>query len=272
MFAEHWFFDFIIYVYAISLLCAFSDLLQANGRARRLALTLLVAVWLFQTGYLIWRAYDLFPVLTGVDSLLFYSWALVTFTLVINWFYRMDFVVFAANLVGFTVLAVHFFVLPDAENARMAEPLLSELVFIHVTMAFLAYALFSLSAVFAVLYLVGNHLLKRKKWNQTLRRLPSLGRLQQFSYRLNMSGVPLLILALILGLIWAYQKVGGGFWYDPKIFGSLLVLLAYSIYLYQRVVKGWNGRRLAWWSLLSFSTVLLNYLISNAGLSFHHWL
>lgn len=271
MFAEHWIYDFIIYVYALSLLFLFSNLVHPNYRSHRLALGLLMVVWTAQTAFFTWRAYQNYPVLVGLDTMLLYSWTLVTFTLLINRIYRMDFVVFVANMVGFTVLSIYFFIMPKPDTETVGL-LLSQLVFIHVTMAFLAYALFSLSAVFAALYLVGNYLLKRKKWNLTLRRLPSLGRLQQLSFRLNLFAIPLLIMAVILGMIWAYQKVAGGFWYDPKIFGSLLVLLAYGVYLYQFVVKGWNGQQLAWWGILSFLTVLVNYFISNAGLSFHQWL
>ncbi len=56
--------------------------------------------------------------------------------------------------------------------------------------------------------------------------LPSLGSLQHFSNRMVMIGVPLLILALVLGGIWANKQIGSGFWYDPKIFGSILVILS----------------------------------------------
>ncbi|MDR6226446.1 cytochrome C assembly family protein [Desmospora profundinema] len=270
MFAQHWYYDLIIYIYALSLLFAFSDLLQSNRRNRRLALVFLVAVWSFQTVFLAWKAVAQFPVLTGLDSLLFYSWALVTATLIINWFARIHLFVFAANLVGFAILAAHFFTSPA--ESPVAKVLLSELVFIHVTLAFLAYALFSLSTVFSGLYLVGNRLLKRKRWNQTLRRLPSLGKLQLFSHRLNMGGVPLLILALILGLVWAHETLGPASLLDPKVIGSLLVLGAYSTSLYQKVRKRWGGQRLAWWNVLSFFTIVINYLISSAGLSFHQWL
>lgn len=270
MFAQHWYYDLIIYIYALSLLFSFSDLLQPNRRNRRLALAFLIAVWSFQTVFLAWKAALQFPVLMGLDSLLFYSWALVTATLIIHWYTGIHLFLFAANLVGFAILAAHFFTSPAESPA--AQVLLSELVFIHVTLAFLAYALFSLSTVFACLYLVGNRLLKRKRWNQTLRRLPSLGKLQLLSHRLNMGGVPLLILALILGLIWARETLGIASWLDPKVIGSLLVLGAYSTSLYQRTRKRWGGQRLAWWNVFSFLTIVLNYLISNAGLSFHQWL
>ncbi|SDW25236.1 HemX family protein [Marininema mesophilum] len=272
MFAEHWFYHFIIYMYALSLLFAFSDLMQPNRQGRRLALLFLVAVWLCQTAFFIWKAsLGAIPVLTGYDSLMFYSWALVTVTLVIDWLYEMHIFVFAANLMGFAISAVNLFIPPHA-GEEIASPLLSELVFIHVVMAFIAYAFFTLATVFSILYLIGNHLLKRKKWNQTLRRFPSLGRLEAFSYRLTMIAVPLLMLAIILGLIWANQKVGGSFWFDPKIIGSFVVLVVYSVYLYKRSVGGWNGCQLAWWSVISFLMILANYMISNAGLSFHRWL
>ncbi|GGA41059.1 cytochrome c biogenesis protein ResC [Kroppenstedtia guangzhouensis] len=270
MFAEGWFYDFIIYVYVLSLLFAFSHILQPSRRSRRLALLLLMTVWFFQTVFLTWTVSNRFPVLSGTDSLLFYSWILVMLSLVMDRVYQNDFLIFSTNLPGFGFLAAHLYIAP--ESAPLSKSLLSELVFIHVTLAFLAYALFSLSAVTAVLYLIGCKLLKRKRWNQTLRRLPSLGSLQHFSNRMVMIGVPLLILALVLGGIWANKQIGSGFWYDPKIFGSILVILAYSIYLYQRAVRGWNGQRLAWWNIVSFITLVINYLISNAGFSFHQWL
>ncbi|SMO37129.1 cytochrome C assembly family protein [Melghirimyces algeriensis] len=271
MFAERWFYDLIMYIYALSLLFAFSDIMQSSRRARRLARFFLVTVWFFQTVFFTWRVSQFFPKLVGVDSLLFYSWALVTASLVIHYLYRMDFIVFAVNLLSFGFLATNLYITPKA-GLSLTEPLLSELVFIHATLAFLAYALFSLSAVCAGFYLIGNYMLKQKKWNRMLRRLPSLGRLQLFSYHLNILGVPLLISAIILGLVWASEKMAGGFWYDPKILGSFIVLIFYCIYLYQRFVRGWNGQRLAWWSVISFFTIVLNYLISNAGMSFHQWL
>ena len=126
-------------------------------------------------------------------------------SLVMDRVYQNDFLIFSTNLPGFGFLAAHLYIAP--ESAPLSKSLLSELVFIHVTLAFLAYALFSLSAVTAVLYLIGCKLLKRKRWNQTLRRLPSLGSLQHFSNRMVMIGVPLLILALVLGGIWANKQI-----------------------------------------------------------------
>lgn len=271
MFTERWIIDVIIYLYALSLLFSFSDLLHPNRRAHRLALGLLVVVWLSQSLFFAFRLASWFPALTSFDALFFYSWVLITLTLVINAVYRMDLFVFSANLISFAVMAINLFVARDS-GSPVSEILLSELVFIHVTMAFVAYAAFSLSAVFAAFYLIGNFLLKRKKWNRVLRLLPSLDRLHSFFHRWVLIGVPLMLLSMILGLVWLHQKVPGTPWYDPKIAGSLLVLTAYGLHLYFRLSGRWRGRRLAWWNLLSFFTVLLNMWISGTGVSFHRWL
>jgi HemX protein len=271
VFAERWVIDFIIYLYTLSLLFSFSDLLHPNRRAHRLALGLLVAVWLAQSAFFAFRLSSWFPALTSFDALFFYSWMLITFTLLINAVYRMDLFVFSANLISFVVMTINLFVARDS-GSPVSEILLSELVFIHVTMALVAYAAFSLSAVFSVLYLIGNTLLKQKRWNRVLRLLPSLDRLQSFSHRWVLIGVPLMLLSMILGLIWLHQKVPEAPWYDPKIAGSLLVFAAYGVHLYFRLTGKWQGRRLAWWNLLSFFTVLVNMSISGTGLSFHRWL
>jgi len=87
-----------------------------------------------------------------------------------------------------------------------------------------------------------------------------------------MIGVPLLLMALILGAIWAHLKVSYSIWLDPKVLTSVGVLIVYSLYLYQRVTYGWVGRKLALWNAAAFSLILLNYLISGSVSSFHQWL
>lgn len=271
MFAERWLYDLLIYVYALSLVFAFSDLFYSNKRAQRVSTFFLFLVWLLQGAVFALRAFELFPTVTRFDSLFIYAWVLVTFTLILNRLHRMTVFVFAANFIGFTVLASNLFFVSDHSPVN-EQLLLSELVFVHVTMAILSYAAFSLSSICAGLYLVGNYLLKKKKWNQFLRRLPSLDRLQFFSKWFVMTGTLLLVIAMILGAIYAYQTVGHTFWMDPKIWGSLLVLIVYGFVLVGWVNSGWQGRRLAWWNTLAFVVIIINYLISDSRLSFHHWI
>lgn len=270
-----WIYDLTIFLYAASVLFYFHDFLQSNRKVNRLAFGLLAVVWALQTLFFasqMWeKAY--FPVLTLFETLFFYSWVLVTLSLVINYFFRIDALIFFTNVIGFAVLTLSIFlpVGPLIEPSSHALTLTSELLFIHVTMAIVSYGTFSLSMIFSSLYLLQHKMLKQKRWPQMFRRLPSLERLEQFSFRLNMFGVPMLLLAVILGSIWAQLVLSSHFWLDPKVWMSATVLAAYSFALYKRLTDTWEGKKLAVWNMVAFLLVIFNFLLTDIS-NFHRWL
>ncbi|WP_066257967.1 cytochrome C assembly family protein [Neobacillus drentensis] len=265
--------ELTVVLYAFSVLLYFFDFLHHNRKANRFAFWLLALVWILQTGFLGIYMYKTgrFPVLTIFEGLYFYAWILVTLSIVINHLMRVDFIVFFTNILGFTVMAIHTFAPMQYSSHIMAKQLVSELLLIHITMAILSYGAFSLSFVFSTLYLLQYDLLKRKKWGTRLLRLADLDKLEKSSYILAVIGVPMLLLSLILGLQWAFLKVPGMPWYDMKIIGSFLLLTAYSILLYLRIVKNLSGRKLAIWNSASFLIVLINFFLFGKLSSFHLW-
>lgn len=267
-----WIYDLTIFLYAASVLFYFHDFLQSNRRVNRLAFGLLAVVWALQTVFFVSQmaAKAYFPVLTLFETLFFYSWILVTLSLVINYFFRVDLLVFFTNVIGFAVLTLSMF-LPEKPLAPHSEPLTSELLFIHITLAISSYAAFSLSMVNSAMYLLLHNMLKQKRWSPLLRRLPSLEKLELYAYRLNMIGVPILLLAVILGTIWAQLVLAGHFWVDAKVWTSLFVLIAYSIVLYKRFTDQWLGRKFAVWNLVAFAILLFNFAMTDTS-SFHRWL
>ncbi|UFJ39077.1 cytochrome c biogenesis protein [Brevibacillus humidisoli] len=267
-----WIYDLTIFLYAASVLFYFNDFLLRNRKANLIAFGLLAVVWLLQTAFFVSQmaAKEYFPVLTLFETLFFYSWVLATVSLVINYFFRIDLLVFFVNVIGFVVLVLSMF-FPETTPLAQMKVIVSELLFIHITIAILSYAAFSLSLILSVMFLLQHNMLKQKKWSPLLRRLPSLGKMELFSHRMNMVGVPMLFLAMILGAIWAYLVHGNSFWLDPKVWMSLLVLLAYSILLYKRSAEKWQGRKLAVWNLAAFSILLLNVLSTDFS-KFHQWL
>lgn len=156
-------------------------------------------------------------------------------------------------------------------SAAFEYLLLTELVFIHVTIAMMSYAAFSLACISGGLYLVSNHLLKEKKWNRLLRILPSLDRLESFSVWSVVAGAVFLLISVLLGIIYGYQTVGNRLWLDPKLWGTFWVMILYGWIIWQWTRTRLTGRRLAWWSSLSFLSILLNYFITRTGVSFHQW-
>lgn len=265
--------ELTIIVYALSILLYFIDFLYSNRKANKVAFWLLAFVWILQTIFLLLFMVDTgrFPVLTIFEGLYFYVWVLVSLSLGINRLMKVDFIVFFTNVVGFAIMVIHTFAPIQYDSEVMVGQLASELLFIHITMAILSYGAFSISSVFSLLYVIQYDLLKRKKWGKKLIRIADLAKLEHMSHVLNVIGVPMLLLALILGLQWAYMKLPDVVWYDAKVIGSFIVLTVYGIYLYLRVGKGIQGKNLALWNLASFLIVLINFFLSGQLSSFHIW-
>ncbi|GLB58395.1 cytochrome c biogenesis protein [Cytobacillus sp. NCCP-133] len=265
--------EFTVVLYALCVLLYFIDFLHHNRKANRIAFWLLAFVWVLQTIFLVLYMMNTgrFPVLTIFEGLYFYAWVLITLSLGINRFLRVDFTVFFTNVLGFIIMAIHTFAPVQIESYVMAQQLISELLLIHITVAILSYGAFSLSFVFSLLYLIQYDLLKRKKWGTRLLRITDLSKLEHMSYVLNVIGVPMLMISLILGIQWAYLKVPDMIWYDSKVIGSFILLALYSIYLYLRVGKGLYGKSLTLWNIASFLIVLINFFLFGKLSSFHFW-
>ncbi|MGC4376227.1 cytochrome c biogenesis protein CcsA [Fictibacillus sp. Mic-4] len=269
----NWIYDVTIVLYALSITGYFIDFLENNRKANRFAFWLLSIVWVLQTIFFALRMIEFgrVPIFSPFESLFFYAWILVTFSLVMNRFFRVDFLLFFTNVLGFVIMALNLFIPRAQISWILKEHLTSELMVIHITMAFLSYGLFSLSGVFSLMYLIQHDMLKQKKWSKRLQRFGSLSQLDQLSFIFNMLGVPLLLLSLILGLTWAFLKVKAFSLLDFKVVMSFIVLLVYSFYLYEKVAKGRQGRTLAFMNVAAFLIVLINYFLASTFTEFHFW-
>ncbi|NGY87385.1 cytochrome c biogenesis protein CcsA [Bacillus megaterium] len=266
-------YELIVILYAVSVLLYFIDFVQNNRKANSIAFWLLSIVWVLERGFLMVRMYETgrFPILTVSEGLYFYAWVLITLSLVINRLFRVDFMVFFTNVIGFLIMAIHTFAPLETYTAVQSERLVSELLIIHITMAILSYGAFSVSFVFSALYLVQYNLLKKKKWGKRLLRIEDLTKLDYMSYVLILIGVPLLLLSLILGIIWAYIKYVDFHWYDTKVLGSFLMFVAYSAYLYARLRRGIQGKAIAMWNIGLFLVLLINFFLFGSLSNFHFW-
>lgn len=268
-----WLYDFMIVIYAVSVSLYFYDFIQSNKKANRIAFGLLVVVWVIQTVFFHMRMKELeyIPIMTLFETLFFYSWILVTLSLIINYFYKVDLLVFLANATGFSIVVLNTFVSRQAEPG-INELLQGDLLIIHIAFAILSYGLFFLSFIFSCLYLIQVKLLKSKKiFSNLFRKIPPLDKLDKFSYLLALVAYPILLISLVLGSIWAYMN-NINIWTDVKFVMSGVVLLVYGVYLHRRVALGWQGKRLAILNMIGFAFIVVNYFISRMVSSFHHWL
>jgi HemX protein len=266
-------YDWTISLYAASVCFYFIDFYQNNRKADRFAFWLLVIVWILQDIIFYTKVQETgeFPILTPLDGLFFLSWLIITASLLLTRFYRLHFFAFFANLVGFVMMAITLFRPDERVSPVLSHQLMSDLLIIHITMAFIAYAAFTVSFILSIMYWIEYSMLKRKKWGRRLGRFGSLSALEQTSFLCNLTGFPLLLTSLILGIIWASISLSSFNWFDPKVITSFIILVVYGFYFYQKLGRNVYGKPLVFWNTAGFLIVLINVFLSEALTGFHLW-
>ncbi len=261
-------------IYCIGLIFLSFDFIQMRPKSRRIGIGILTFVWVALTAQMILQFIntDRLPVLSAVQSLLFFVWILVTFSLIANRFMKIDFLLFFTNIIGCVLMVIYTFTdLSNTVGEGLAERLISELLIVHITFAIISYGAFAIAFVLSVLYLVQYRMLKQKKWGVRLQRLGDLNKLEKMTSNLVVIGVPFLLVSLMHGLLWAHMKIPDIMWADPKIIGSIILLINYTIYIYFQKIRKFHGKTLAIWNVVCFIIVLINFLVLNNLSKFHIW-
>ncbi|MHB1203079.1 MAG: c-type cytochrome biogenesis protein CcsB [Acidithiobacillus sp.] len=159
-----------------------------------------------------------------------------------------------------------------AQHMDRIEPLIPALqsfwMKLHVPMMFVGYANFTIASLVGFAYLLGERSRRRAGWLG--RALPTGAVMDDVMYKAIALGFLFFTASTILGAVWA-AKAWGGFWsWDPKETWALIVWLNYAGYLHARVVKGWRGTAMAWWSAMSLWVVSFCFLGVNLFLSGLH--
>ncbi|HZG78509.1 MAG TPA: cytochrome c biogenesis protein CcsA [Paenibacillus sp.] len=273
MVTKFWLYDIIIYIYALSLLFSFSDAVARNDGAKRMGEGLLVFVWALQTLFFFVRMYEhrYIPVFTKFETMFFFSWLLVTVSLVASRFYKLHFVVFFVNVIGFTVLVLNLMTDPGVLPVR--QELSAGVLSLHVALAIMSYVAFAVSAILSGFYLFLHQRLKQKRWTNALRRLPSLESMERYALHAALVGAPTLILSLSLGTVWL--SIDGSMtalFADAKMYASVLILVLYGWLFVMKYRLRRPGLKLAWWNVGSFVFLLLNFALANDLSEFHPWI
>ncbi|HET8616018.1 MAG TPA: c-type cytochrome biogenesis protein CcsB [Actinomycetales bacterium] len=152
--------------------------------------------------------------------------------------------------------------------AQLAPSLRSYWLAIHVTVAFISSALFTIAFSATVLYLVQDVRERRRREGRAvglsfMEALPSSRELDQAAYRLHALAFPLWTFTLVAGSIWA-ENAWGRYWgWDPKEVWTFVIWVVYAGYLHARATRGWEGRKAARLALIGYACVLFNFLVVN---------
>jgi HemX protein len=271
MITKSWFFDAMLYIYALSLLFTFSDFIQRNPRAKRMGTGLLVFVWIMQTILLVNHSIQSGQIIVFsiFDSLFLFSWLLIMLSLILTLLVRIEFVLFLVSLAGFIVAAIAFFSDETISPLAARWEVRDELLFIHISLAISSYAAYFCSAMFSGMLLFLHAGLKKKQYSITIRRMPSLDHIQRYATRAVIIGTPLLLLSLILGIVWIFLEKEWSLLLDVKVLSSILILIIYCIYMWRQIAAKTTWPRMAILNLIAFSLVFLNYITSGWLSNFH---
>ncbi|WP_323121527.1 cytochrome C assembly family protein [Burkholderia alba] len=140
----------------------------------------------------------------------------------------------------------------------------------HFLIANIAYGLFAIAALHAVLMLMVERRLHAPRHDvlrdgsgwiaRWLETLPPLLTLEKLLFRLIVAGFVLLTLTLASGILFSEQLDARALKLDHKTVFAILSWLMFGGLLVARRLSGWRGRGAARWVLASFAALLLAYV------------
>ncbi|MBI2789746.1 MAG: cytochrome c biogenesis protein CcsA [Elusimicrobia bacterium] len=149
--------------------------------------------------------------------------------------------------------------LADPTLAPLAPKLRSYWLNIHPMVLMTSYAAFTNAFGVALALLIQERQIKSRKPTELCYRLPSLDELDALNGRLISITLPILVLGLAMGSVWAYQSTGRAWSWDAKETMSLITAGFYAEFLWLRYVSGKRGRIPVYVSMAGFACMLLTF-------------
>jgi len=221
---------------------------------------ILVIGFICHTAFLGCRYYQLgaAPVLDLQSALAFFAWAVVLVYLVLNARFRL--MVLGSFVAPFaSILMICSSAMPWMDGP--VNPMYKSFwLTVHVGTIFIGNALLAIAFLAAIMYLIQEHQIKKKRLGSLYSRLPSLATLDSINNYSIIYGFPFLTLGLITGSIYARYALGLYWQWDPKEVWSLISWLLYAALLHERLALGWQGRKAAVLSIICFSVLAFSFL------------
>lgn len=163
------------------------------------------------------------------------------------------------------------FVMPN--TSFQVEGVYSQTLFsIHTAFALLGEASFALSFVASVMYIIQEKNLRAKKFRGLFFRLSSLSTLEKTASFSLLVGFPFLTVGVLLGFLLAADKLGGNWFFDPKIIWTMATWIVYSFLFMNRVSGHLRGKKFALFLIIGFLLVIICYWVANYFSSFHNFI
>lgn len=133
----------------------------------------------------------------------------------------------------------------------------------HFVIAMLAYSLFTLAALHAMLMAMATRQLHHARLSRALASLPPLLTMEALLFRLIGIAFVMLTLTLVTGALFTENLFGTIFRLDHKTVFTTISWLLFSVLLAGRRFRGWRGRVALRWTLAGFIALMLAYIGSH---------
>jgi cytochrome c-type biogenesis protein CcsB len=148
------------------------------------------------------------------------------------------------------------------EAAELMPSLRSYWLVIHVTVATLASAVFTIGAALTVVYLLKDGF-ERSGRRTVLDRFPATAAIERAAYSLHIVAFPLWTFTLIAGAIWARQAWASYWNWDPKEVWTFVIWVVYAAYLHSRATSGISRQTASFIALAGYVCIIINFSVVN---------
>ena len=198
------------------------------------------------------------PLSNLYESLVFFAWTASIIYLFVEIKYK-------SALIGAFVTPIVFLAMAYASMSPnisdriqpLVPALKSNWLIAHVATCFFGYAAFAIAFGLSIMYLIKSR--RPDKTDGIIGHIPKLDILDELTQRMVLFGFLFLTGGIITGAVWANSAWGSYWSWDPKETWSLITWFIYATLLHARLMRGWQGKQIAYLSIIGFTAVLFTY-------------
>ncbi len=131
---------------------------------------------------------------------------------------------------------------------------------LHFAIAMLAYSLFIVATVHALVMLAEEKWLRRGVLPPFLKSLPPLLEMEALLFRILLAAFVLLTLTVVSGVFFSEQLFGKPLTFSQKTVFAIVSWFIFGGLLAGHYLRGWRGRKAVNWTLAGFTALLLAYV------------
>jgi ABC-type uncharacterized transport system permease subunit len=234
---------------------------QATGNAERQnrsALGFAVIVPLVLHG---WLLYQTLFIWGALNLGLVYAMSLILWlTVLVYWLGRYFYPLSSLQTLVLPLAAISTALPAIFPEAHILSQPASGLFDTHVLMAMLAYSLFTIAALHALLMSLVEKRLHHGRMPKVLQNLPPLLTMETLLFRIVGVGFVLLTITVASGMLFSEKIFGHPLQFTHMVLFGLASWAVFAVLLWGHHVYGWRGHKAVRWTLSGFGLLILAYL------------